>query len=66
MEVLIENAQILFDEFVPPSSRPLPLTPGGEPAPVVTYGSSHTMATLPQAEVVQADFTPPASSTTDK
>ena len=58
MEDLIENAQILFDEFVPPSSRPLPLTPGGEPVPVVTYGSSHTMVALPQTEVVQADFTP--------
>ena len=58
MEDLIENAQILFDEFVPPSSPPLPPTPGGEPPPAVTYGSSHTMVTLPQAEVVQADFTP--------
>jgi hypothetical protein len=58
MEDLIENAQTLFDEFVPPSSPPLPPTPGGDPVPI-TYGSSHTMVTLPQTGVVQGgDFTP--------
>lgn len=59
MEDLIENAQTLFDEFVPPSSPPLPPTPGGDPVPTVTYGSAHTMVSLPQAGVVQGgDFTP--------
>jgi len=59
MEDLIENAQTLFDEFIPTSSPPLPPTPGGEPVPIVTYGSSHTMVTLPQTGEVQGgDFTP--------
>ncbi|KAF8272362.1 hypothetical protein EI94DRAFT_1776950 [Lactarius quietus] len=59
MEDLIENAQTLFDERVPPSSPPLPPTPGGEPVPVATYGSSHTMVTLPPpGEAQVADFTP--------
>lgn len=57
MENLIENAQTLFDERVPHPSPPLPATPGGEPVPVVSYGSSHTMvAQLGEAQT--ADFTP--------
>ena len=59
MEDLIENAQNLFDEGVPPSSPPLPPAPAGEPVPVLTYGSSHTSVTLPQPREAQvADFTP--------
>jgi hypothetical protein len=59
MEDLIENAQTLFDERVPHSSPPLPPTPGGEPLPVVSYGSSHTMVTVAQSGEAQvADFTP--------
>ena len=59
MEDLIENAQILFDERIPPSSPPLPPAPAGEPVPVLTYGSSHTSVTLPQLREAQvADFTP--------
>jgi hypothetical protein len=59
MEDLIENAQTLFDEHVPPSSPPLPPAPAGEPVPLLTYGSSHTSVTLPQPKEAQvADFTP--------
>jgi len=56
MEDLIENAQTLFDERLPPSSPPLPPAPLGEPVPVISYGSSHTKVTLPEEHV--ADFTP--------
>jgi len=56
MEDLIENAQTLFDERMPPSSPPLPPPPLGEPVPVISYGSSHTKITLPEEQV--ADFTP--------
>jgi hypothetical protein len=59
MEDLIENAQALFDERVSHSSPPLPPTPGGEPLPVVSYGSSHTMVTVAQPGEAQVqDFTP--------
>ncbi|KAH9964547.1 hypothetical protein BC827DRAFT_1259589 [Russula dissimulans] len=59
MENLIENAHTLFDERLPPSSPPLPPAPPGEPVPVVTYGSSHTLVTLPQCgETQAADFGP--------
>jgi len=59
MEDLIENAQTLFDDRVPHSSPPLPPTPGGEPVPVVSYGSSHTMITVAQpGEAQVGDFTP--------
>ena len=56
MEDLIENAQTLFDERIPPSSPPLPPPPLGEPVPVISYGSSHTKVTLPEEQVV--DFSP--------
>lgn len=56
MEDLIENAQALFDERLPPSSPPLPPPPLGEPVPAISYGSSHTTVTLPEEQV--ADFTP--------
>lgn len=59
MEGLIENAHVLFDEQLPPSSPPLPPAPAGEPVPEISYGSSHTTITLPQSEEAQvADFTP--------
>ena len=56
MESLIENAHVLFDEHLPPSSPPLPPAPPGEPVPEISYGSSHTTVTLGEAQV--ADFTP--------
>ena len=56
MEDLIENAQTLFDEHIPPSSPPLPPPPLGEPVPVISYGSLHTKVLLPEEQV--ADFTP--------
>jgi hypothetical protein len=56
MEDLIENAQTLFDERIPPSSPPLPPPPLGEPVPVISYGSLHTKVMLPEEQV--ADFTP--------
>ncbi|KAI0252694.1 hypothetical protein BJV78DRAFT_331476 [Lactifluus subvellereus] len=59
MEDLIENAPVLFDEQLPPSSPPLPPAPPGEPVPDISFGSSHTKVTLPQpGEAQVADFTP--------
>jgi hypothetical protein len=59
MESLIENAHVLFDERLPPSSPPLPPAPVEEPVPDISYGSSHTMVTLSQSGEAQVeDFTP--------
>lgn len=59
MEDLIENAQTLFDERASHSSPPLPPTPGGEPVPDASYGSSHTKITVAQPGDAQGvDFTP--------
>jgi hypothetical protein len=59
MEDLIENAHVLFDEPLPPSSPPLPPAPDGEPIPDICYGSSHTKVTLSQSRQAQvADFAP--------
>ncbi|KAI0063187.1 RhoGAP-domain-containing protein [Artomyces pyxidatus] len=57
METLIENAQGLFDDRLPPSSPPLPPAPSGEPIPVYSYGSSHTK--------VASLSLPPSSSRSD-
>jgi hypothetical protein len=59
MEDLIDNAHTLFDEYLPPSSPPLPPAPAGEPVPEVSYGSSHTTVALPRSgEAPGVDFTP--------
>ncbi|KAH0838640.1 hypothetical protein J3R83DRAFT_6965 [Lanmaoa asiatica] len=42
MDDLIQNASQLFEDPPPSNSPPLPDAPLGEPAPVYTYGSSHT------------------------
>jgi hypothetical protein len=59
MEDLIDNAHTLFDEYLPPSSPPLPPAPAGEPIPAISYGSSHTTVALPHSgEAPGVDFTP--------
>jgi hypothetical protein len=62
MENLIDNANTLFDERLPPSSPPLPPAPTGEPVPVISYGSLHTKVALPplpqSGEALGVDFTP--------
>lgn len=62
MENLIDNAHILFDERLLPSSPPLPPAPTGEPVPVISYGSLHTKVELPplpqSEEAPGVDFTP--------
>ena len=64
MEDLIENAQLLYDDGVPPSSPPLPPAPAGEPVSLFPYGSSHTKVSnvpLPNAAPRrrnESDFTP--------
>jgi hypothetical protein len=62
MENLIDNANTLFDERLPPSSPPLPPAPTGEPVPVVSYSSFHTKVALPplpqSGEALGLDFTP--------
>jgi hypothetical protein len=62
MENLIDNANTLFDERLPPSSPPLPPAPTGEPVPVISYVSTHTKVALPplpqSGESPGVDFTP--------
>jgi Rho GTPase-activating protein 12/27 len=63
MENLIDNANILFDDRLLPSSPPLPPAPTGEPVPVISFGSSHTKVALPplppqSGEAPSVDFTP--------
>ena len=59
MEDLIDNAHTLFDEYLPPSSPPLPPAPTDKPVPPISYGSSHTKVALPPSgEAPGVDFTP--------
>jgi hypothetical protein len=59
MENLIDNAHTLFDEYLPPSSPPLPPAPTDKPVPPISYGSSHAKVALPPSgEAPGADFTP--------
>ena len=62
MENLIDNARTLFDEYLLPSSPPLPPAPAGEAVPALSYGSSHTKVALPAipppGDASGNDFTP--------
>lgn len=62
MENLIDNARTLFDEYLLPSSPPLPPAPAGEAVPAINYGTSYTKVALPalpsSGEAPGVDFTP--------
>lgn len=62
MDDLIQNTSQLFEDPLPNASPPLPDAPPGEPAPVYTYGSSHTrlgsVVLRPLSPRQSEDFTP--------